>query len=157
MIKSLPIIFRPPCVIVEKTGLTCIRRLSAYNVPKRVIGWIVILDIHAFIWYNNHENSTWILKGIYMARVNEHLNRRDILRSFGLGALGLTLGGGSFGTALVRAASGSPLVGKGQLYKKTAGPAKVGLVKGNDCRDIVYQALKKMVQLRKSWWGMNKK
>jgi len=66
-----------------------------------------------------------------MARVNRHFNRRDILKGFGLGALGLTLGGGSFGTALVRVASGSPLVGKGQLYKKTAGPAKVGLVKGN--------------------------
>ena len=79
-----------------------------------------------------------------MARVNRHLNRRDILRGFGLGALGLTLGGGSFGSAVARAASGSPLVGEGQLYKKTAGPAKVSLVRGNDCRDIVYQALKKI-------------
>jgi len=77
-----------------------------------------------------------------MARVNNHLNRRDILRGFGLGTLGLTLGGGSFGSAVIRAATGSPLVGKGQLYKKTAGPAKVSLVRGNDCRDIVYQALK---------------
>jgi uncharacterized protein (DUF362 family) len=65
-----------------------------------------------------------------MARVNGHLNRRDILKGFGLGALGLTLGGGSFGDGL--------------LYNKTTGPAKVGLVKGNDCRDIVYQALKKI-------------
>jgi uncharacterized protein (DUF362 family) len=79
-----------------------------------------------------------------MARVNGHLNRRDILKGFGLGALGLTLGGGSFGTALVRAAVGSPLVGRDQLYKKTVEPAKVGLIKGNDCRDIVYQALKKI-------------
>jgi len=77
-----------------------------------------------------------------MARVNNHLNRRDILRGFGLGALGLTLGGGSFGPAIARAAAGSPLVGEGQLYKKIAGPAKVSLVRGNDCRDIVYQALK---------------
>jgi uncharacterized protein (DUF362 family) len=71
------------------------------------------------------------------------LDRRDILKGFGLGALGLTLGSRSLGT-LARAASGSPLVSKGQLYKKTAGTAKVGLVKGNDCRDIVYQALKKI-------------
>jgi uncharacterized protein (DUF362 family) len=78
-----------------------------------------------------------------MARVNGHLDRRDILKGFGLGALGLTLGSRSLGT-LARAASGSPLVSKGQLYKKTAGTAKVGLVKGNDCRDIVYQALKKI-------------
>jgi uncharacterized protein (DUF362 family) len=79
-----------------------------------------------------------------MARVNGNFNRRDILKGFGLGALGLTLGGGSFGTALVRAASGNLLVDEGQLYKKIAGPAKVGLIKGNDCRDIVYQALKKI-------------
>ena len=77
-----------------------------------------------------------------MARVNNHLNRRDILRGFGLGALGLALGGKSFGPALTRAASGSPLVGKGLLYKKTAGPAKVSLIRGNDCRDNVYKALK---------------
>jgi uncharacterized protein (DUF362 family) len=77
-----------------------------------------------------------------MARVNNHLNRREILRGFGLGALGFALSGKSFGPAIARAASGSPLVGKGQLYKKTAGPAKVSLVRGNDCRDIVYQALK---------------
>jgi len=72
------------------------------------------------------------------------MNRRDILKGFGLGALGLTLSGGSFGSAVIRAATGSPLVGEGQLYKKKAGPAKVGLIKGNDCRDIVYQALKKI-------------
>ena len=77
-----------------------------------------------------------------MARVNRHLNRRDILRGFGLGALGLALGGKSFGPAIARAAAGSPLVGEGQLYKKIARPAKVSLVRGNDCRDIVYQALK---------------
>jgi len=79
-----------------------------------------------------------------MVRVDRHLNRRDILRGFGLGALGLTLGGGSFGSAVIRAAAGSPLVGEGQLYKKMAGPAKVSLIRGNDRRDIVYQALKKI-------------
>lgn len=79
-----------------------------------------------------------------MVRVSNNLNRRDILKGLGLGALGLTLGGGSFGSAVIRAATGSPLLGEGQLYKKTAGPAKVGLIKGNDCRDIVYQALKKI-------------
>jgi len=59
-----------------------------------------------------------------------------------LGALGLALGGKSFGPSIARAASGSPLAGKGQLYKKVAGPAKVSLVRGNDCRDNVYKALK---------------
>ena len=77
-----------------------------------------------------------------MVRVNNHLNRRDILRGFGLGALGLAFGSKSFGPAIARAVAGSALVGEGQLYKKVAGPAKVSLVRGNDCRDIVYQALK---------------
>jgi len=79
-----------------------------------------------------------------MTRVDRNLNRRDILRGFGLGALGLALDGGSFGPAIARASVGSSIVGKGQLYKKIAGPAKVALVKGNDRRDIVYQALKKI-------------
>jgi len=34
-----------------------------------------------------------------MANNINHLNRRDILKGFGLGALGLTLGGKSFGPA----------------------------------------------------------
>jgi uncharacterized protein (DUF362 family) len=79
-----------------------------------------------------------------MARVNGHLNRRDILRGFGLGALGLTLGGRAFSPAVARASVASLIAGKGQLYKEMAGPAKVSLIKGNDRRDIVYQALKKI-------------
>ena len=79
-----------------------------------------------------------------MARVNRHLNRRDILKGFGLGALGLGLGGKLFVPAVSNAAPGSPLVKKGQLFGTTAAPAKVCLVKGNDRRDITYQALKKI-------------
>ena len=77
-------------------------------------------------------------------KVNGHLNRRDILRSFGLGALGLALGGKSFGPTVGYAAPGSRWVKKNRLFRNTSVPAKVGLVKGNDCREIVCQALKKI-------------
>jgi uncharacterized protein (DUF362 family) len=80
-----------------------------------------------------------------MAGVSGHLNRRDILKGFGLGALGLGLGGKYFGPAVAHAAPGSPWVGKNGLFKPSpVQPAKVCLVKGNDRRDIVYQALKKI-------------
>jgi len=79
-----------------------------------------------------------------MARVKGNLNRRDILKGFGFGALGLALGGKSFGPVVSYAAPGSPWVKKGQLFGTTAAPAKVCLVKGNDRRDITYQALKKI-------------
>jgi uncharacterized protein (DUF362 family) len=80
-----------------------------------------------------------------MARVSGHLNRRDILKGFGLGALGLGLGARCLGPAMVRAAAGSPWVKKDGLFKPSSvQPAKVCLVKGNDRRDIIYQALKKI-------------
>ncbi len=79
-----------------------------------------------------------------MARVNRNLNRRDVLRGFGLGALGLALGGKSIGPSVGSAAPGSRWVKKNGLFRNTTAPAKVCLVKGNDCRDIVYQALKKI-------------
>jgi len=72
------------------------------------------------------------------------LNRRDVLRGLGAGALGL-LGGQKFlGPADSYAAPGSPLVPKGHLYEKQAPPAKIALIKGNDRRQITYQALKKI-------------
>jgi len=70
------------------------------------------------------------------------LNRRDVLKGIGIGAVGLAVGGKNFGPDRSSAAPGSPLVGKGQLYKTTAPSAKVSLVKGNDRRQITYQALK---------------
>jgi len=78
-----------------------------------------------------------------MANNEKHLNRRDILKGFGLGAAGLALGGKCFGPALTHAAPGSPYVKKNGIFS-AAGPAKVALIKGNDRRDIVYQALKKI-------------
>ena len=79
-----------------------------------------------------------------MARVNGRLNRRDVLKGFGLGALGLGLSGKWLGPAMSYAAPGSRWVKKNGLFQTVPGPAKVCLVKGNDCRDNVYQALKKI-------------
>ncbi len=80
-----------------------------------------------------------------MAGVSKHLNRRDVLKGIGLGALGLGLGGKCFGPAIAQAAPGSPWVKKSGLFRPLpTQPAKVCLVKGNDRRDIVFQALKKI-------------
>lgn len=73
-----------------------------------------------------------------------HPNRRDVIRGIGASAVGLLLGGNVLKPTGLVAANGSPLTRKGGLYKKIAPPAKVGLVKGNDLRDITYQALKKI-------------
>lgn len=80
-----------------------------------------------------------------MARVNGQVNRRDVLKGFGLGALSLGLGDKCIGPAAAHAAPGSPWVRKNGLFKPApAQPAKVCLVKGNDRREIVYRALKKI-------------
>jgi len=82
-----------------------------------------------------------------MASHKKHLSRRDVLKSIGMGAIGLTVGQKMLGPASLpkaNAATGSPLLEKGQLFSRTAPPAKVALIKGNDRRDIVYQALKKI-------------
>ncbi|MHC4535021.1 MAG: DUF362 domain-containing protein [Planctomycetota bacterium] len=78
-----------------------------------------------------------------MENNEKHLNRRDILKGFGLGAASLAFGGKYFGPVLCHAAPGSPWVKKNGIFS-TAGPAKVALIKGNDRREIVYQALKKI-------------
>ena len=80
-----------------------------------------------------------------MANHRNNLNRRDVLKGIGIGAIGLAVGPKAFWSARLPkagAATGSDLLEKGQLFKKTAPPAKVALIKGNDRRDIVYQALK---------------
>jgi len=73
-----------------------------------------------------------------------HPNRRDVIRGIGAGVVGLLLGGRILKPAGLFAADGSPLTRKNGLYKKAAPPAKVGLVKGDDLRDITYHALKKI-------------
>ena len=79
-----------------------------------------------------------------MAGNKNEMNRRDVLRSFGLGALGLGLGGKWPTPAVSHAAPPSRWVRKDGLFRTAPGPAKVCLVKGNNRRDIVYQALKKI-------------
>src|SRR4030042_2255337 len=77
-----------------------------------------------------------------MASGRNRLNRRDILKGFGMGALGLAFGGKSLGPAVVEAAPGSPHVKKDQLFRTETQQAKVSLVKGNERREITFQALK---------------
>jgi uncharacterized protein (DUF362 family) len=72
------------------------------------------------------------------------LSRRDVLKGFGLGALGLVLGGKWLSPATLQAAPGSRWVKKNGLFRNSPGSAKVCLFKGNDRRDNVYQALKKI-------------
>ena len=85
-----------------------------------------------------------IEKELPMTSNKNHLNRRDILKQFGAGTIGLIAGQKFLGPADSYAAPGSPLAPKGRLYQKEAPPAKVALIKGNDRREIVYQALKKI-------------
>jgi len=81
-------------------------------------------------------------KALVMAGDKNYLNRRDVLKGFGTGAMSLAFGGKSFGPAVSGAAPGSPHVKKDQLFKAEAAPANVSLVKGNERRQITYQALK---------------
>jgi uncharacterized protein (DUF362 family) len=67
-----------------------------------------------------------------------HFNRRHFLKAMGVGGLALAMGKST------SAAPGSPLVPKGKLYQNTVGQSKVALIKGDDRREIVSQALKKI-------------
>lgn len=79
-----------------------------------------------------------------MAHDTNRPSRRDILRGFGAGTLGLMFGGIQFGSDIVLGSHGSPQVAGGKLFKNSPGIARVALVKGNDRREITYQALKKI-------------
>ncbi|MHC4434838.1 MAG: DUF362 domain-containing protein [Planctomycetota bacterium] len=78
-----------------------------------------------------------------MKRSLDSLRRRDVLKACGFGALGLALGGRSLGPVVAGTAPGSRWVRKNGLFKPAA-EAKVALIKGNDRREITYQALKKI-------------
>lgn len=79
-----------------------------------------------------------------MANDKNDLSRRDVLRGLGAGAFGLMVGANVLTPQSGYAAAGSPLVAKGRLFEKPAPAAKVALIKGNDRREITYQALKKI-------------
>jgi uncharacterized protein (DUF362 family) len=77
-----------------------------------------------------------------MNEQNYKMTRRHLLRLLGLGAAAI-------GTARVAGNHGIPLVKTGVMaFQEPAenmpGPAKVSVVKGNDCRDNTYQSLMKL-------------
>jgi len=70
-------------------------------------------------------------------------NRRQVLAGFGSGVLAAALGAAGLPIRTGRAETGAIEVsGDKKLFNPTVRPARVGLVKGNDCRDNIYQALK---------------
>ena len=77
-----------------------------------------------------------------MGRERRTLDRRDFLKRMGLG----TIGGIALGQEMLYGGGLVPLGDvqdkAGQLYTKAVESARVGLVKGNDRREIVYQSLK---------------
>lgn len=75
-----------------------------------------------------------------MARGN-HLDRRQILRGFGAGAVAAALGGVGLTAGPSRAQSARVVGSKKALFKRITQPANVSLVKGNDARENMYKAL----------------
>ena len=72
-----------------------------------------------------------------------HLNRRDILRGLGGGAVAAAFGSLTLGPGHVAAqAQKAAETGKKQLFTPYTKPSRVSLVKGNDRRDIIFQSLK---------------
>jgi len=75
------------------------------------------------------------------------INRRDILRQFGIGAMTAAIAGNTFlagcaAESIKQAATVNKPNGKRKLYERVTKPSRVALVKGNDRREIVYQSLK---------------
>ena len=73
------------------------------------------------------------------------LSRREMLKAVSAGVFGAALGRAARTSAIAEDRTDKPAgqqSGKSAPFAKTAEPARVSLVKGNDRRDIVYQALK---------------
>jgi len=74
-----------------------------------------------------------------------HPNRRDLLKAFGGGAAAAAFGALGLDSRWARGAAQGPAIvapGEKHLFAPCAKPATVSLVKGNDRREIVQQALK---------------
>jgi len=72
----------------------------------------------------------------------DHLNRRQILRGLGAGAVAAALGPIGLKTSPSLAETGPVLGSQKPSFRKITQPANVSLIKGNDGRDNVYKALK---------------
>lgn len=82
-----------------------------------------------------------------MPQLHNRLNRRQMLRTLGAAAVGGFAAADLLGLdsrALAGDEQAKQEQGEKSLYEKRTAPAQVALVKGNDRRDIVYQALKKI-------------
>jgi uncharacterized protein (DUF362 family) len=79
-----------------------------------------------------------------MAEHVRRINRREILRGLGSGALAAAFGTRMLRPGAAEAQEAAPMVepGRRRLFVPCTQPAKVSIVKGNDRREIVYQALK---------------
>ncbi len=76
----------------------------------------------------------------------QRISRREVIRRIGAGALGMVFAATGTAAAKVEenAEPAGQRSGKRRLYAAPAGPARVSLIKGNDRREITYQALKKI-------------
>jgi len=72
----------------------------------------------------------------------DHLNRRQILRGLGAGAVAAALGPIGLKASPGLAKTGPVLGSQKPSFRKITQPANVSLIKGNDGRDNVYKALK---------------
>ena len=72
----------------------------------------------------------------------QQINRRQVLRGFGIGAVAFGPLGLKGRVGLAQGEIEQAAAMGGSLFNRMAPEARVGLVKGNDRRDIVYQALK---------------
>ena len=78
-----------------------------------------------------------------MSNCPGHFNRRDVLKSLGGGAMAAAFGSTLLRPGRVAAQAEKAVAGGGrQLFTPYAKPAKVSVVKGNDRREIIFQAFK---------------
>ncbi len=73
-----------------------------------------------------------------MSTCDNHVGRRDVLRGLGAGAMAAAFGS----IELTGGRAAKAAAGKGRLFAPYAGPSRVSIAKGNDRREIVFQALK---------------
>lgn len=78
-----------------------------------------------------------------MMNHNGRISRRDLLKRMGIGAAALAMGNGTIEPVWSREPAGVS-TGAKKLFQPKTDISKVALIKGNDCRDNIVQALKKI-------------